>query len=361
MLLTMEMTDSSARVRWRCAEQHRPLASATAIVRDMPSEPFCRRRLRRALGGVAGARRSQRPQHQTEVVRRRRDPGARGGHPERHVVVLMQSDTESGHADGGADPRDAVGPGIGQFVHVGRLPSCLPAACDRHDAAPHHLGPKSREAETVAVPRVWPDHALSMPCDDLSQLPAASQSMKARPSNRRQARTDAGVRCPGVSRFGGHYEENRRIPALGGDLRARGSGRQRHVHPERRGQAVGALACRKRGHRRDAGPGRFPGGGRARRAAHPDGNRDGGLDDLGAHRAEEADDSAPARRARVFRPLHRVHAFCATSASKKISSISCSTRAKNAWLGRCCSLRATARKTSLRASCPSCRRRCSRK
>ena len=42
------------------------------------------------MGRVAGARSSQRPQQQTEDVRRRRDHRPRGSDPERRVVVLMQ-------------------------------------------------------------------------------------------------------------------------------------------------------------------------------------------------------------------------------------------------------------------------------
>ena len=41
------------------------------------------------MGGVAGARRGQRPQYQTEDVHGRRDPGARRGNPERHAVVPL--------------------------------------------------------------------------------------------------------------------------------------------------------------------------------------------------------------------------------------------------------------------------------
>ena len=63
----------------------------------------------------------------------------------------------------------------------------------------------------------------------------------------------------------------------------------------------------------------------------------------------------------VFRPLHRVHALSATSASKKISSISCSTRARSAWRARSCCWRATARRTNRRAFCRSSRRKCLRK
>ena len=83
--------------------------------------------------------------------------------------------------------------------------------------------------------------------------------------------------------------------------------------------------------------------GRAGRSTASHRDRDGDRAEQRADHREGGDGPAAPRTARVRGPFHLLHADRGTSASKRISSISCSTPAKSGSPGRCCCWRATAR------------------
>ena len=133
-------------------------------------------------------------------------------------------------------------------------------------------------------------------------------------------------------------------------VRTGGRGEQRVLRPGRRREALGPVGDGKRSRRRDAGSRRFLRRRMPGRPAAPHGRRRRRLcrrTVLRIAKQEMVERSTSSRRSRIgsSRTCSR-----ATSASKKIWSISSSTRARSGSRARCCCWRATAKQDASQPS-----------
>ena len=159
-----------------------------------------------------------------------------------------------------------------------------------------------------------------------------------------ESRAAASLRSGCVSRVCRRLQADRPLCPRRPRVRTGGRREQRVLRADWRREALGPLLDRKRSRGRDAGSRRFLRRRMPRWTADPHGHGGGGCADHRAEHPQAGDDSNAPRTTGILGSVHRPYALRATSASRKIWSISSSTRARSGSRARCSCLHVTGKR-----------------